>query len=285
MKIICPVCQATRPNISKNGFFKRSSDSKKIQKYICKICRKQFSTATFSDCYFQKKRRLNYPIKFDLCSSTSLRRIALKYKISRTTVKRKIEFLASLAEAKHKLWLEGASFNLIEFDDLETYEHTKCKPISVSVALESKTRKLIGFRVSSIGAKGHLAKPALKKYGKRQNTSYKNRVELFKELTNTVSPNAVFKTDMHAHYAELVKEYFPKAEHKVYKSVRARSAGLGELKKKEFDPIFSINQVFAMFRDNLKRLTRKTWCTTKSMKYLEMQIMIYFEFHNSFLTK
>jgi transposase-like protein len=285
MKIICPTCQATRPNISKNGFFKRSSDSKKIQKYICKLCKKQFSTATFSDCYFQKKRRLNHPIKFDLCSSTSLRRIALKYRISRSTVKRKIEFLATQAKSKHKLWLEGTNFKNIEFDDLETFEHTKCKPISVSVAIESKTRKLIGFRVSSIGAKGHLAKPALKKYGKRENTSYKNRIDLFKELKKTVSPNAVFKTDMHRQYPDLIEKYFPKAEHRVFKSTRARSAGLGELKKKGFDPIFSINQVFAMLRDNLKRLTRQTWCTTKSIKYLEMQIMIYFDFHNTFLTK
>jgi len=285
MKIICPNCQAQRPNISKNGFFKRSSDSRKIQKYICKLCNKQFSTATFSECYFQKKRRLNHYIRFDLCSSTSLRRIALKYNISRTTVKRKIEFLASRAEHNHKLWLEDKTFKTVEFDDLETFEHTKCKPISVSVALEAKTRKLIGFRVSSIGAKGLLAKPARRKYGKRENTSFKNREKLFKELTQTVSERALFKTDMHKHYPDLIKKHFPKAEHRVYRSARARSAGLGELKQKRFDPIFSINQVFGMFRDNIKRLARQTWCTTKSMRFLEMQIMIYFDFHNTVLTK
>jgi len=285
MKIICPACNTTRPNISKNGFFKRSSDSKKVQKYICKLCNKQFSTATFSDCCFQKKRRLNHHIRFDLCSSTSLRRIALKYRISRTTVKRKIEFLASRAEKNHKLWLENKSFKTVEFDDLETFEHTKCKPLSVSIALESKTRKLIGFRVSSIGAKGHLAKPALKKYGRRENTSYRSRGKLFEELQCCVDDKAVFKSDMHKHYPELVKRYFPKAEHRVYRSTRARSSGLGELKKTSFDPIFSINQVFAMFRDCLKRLTRQTWCTTKKAKYLEMQIMIYFDFHNTVLTE
>ena len=240
--------------------------------------------ATFSDCYYLKKRRLNHHIRFDLCSSTSLRRIALKYRISRTTVKRKVEFLASRAKIKHNNWLEGKTFKTIEFDDLETFEHTKCKPISVSVALESRTRKLISFRVSSIGAKGKLSKPALKKYGKRKNTSYMNRKTLFKDLQSVVSENAVFKTDMHAQYPNLVKTYFPEAEHRVYKSTRAKSSGLGELKKTKFDPIFSINQVFGMLRDNIKRLTRQTWCTTKKMKYLEMQLMIYFEFHNSVLT-
>ena len=288
MKIKCPKCKEERPNISKNGFFFRKSDSKKIQKFICKTCNKQFSHATFSDCYFQKKRRLNHHIHFDLCSSTSLRRIALKYKISRTTVKRKVEFLAKRAKIKHETWLKDKKFEVIEFDDLETYEHTKCKPISISVALESKTRKLIGFRVSSIGAKGKLAKAALKKYGKRENTSFENRHDLFKELTSYVRKNAVFKTDMHTQYPELVKTHFPEAEHRVYKSIRARKlsqGGQGELKTKKYDPIFSINQVFGMMRCNLKRLTRQTWCTTKKMKYLEMQLMIYFDFHNFFLTE
>ena len=233
----------------------------------------------------QKKRRLNHCIKLDLCSSTSLRRIALNHNTSRTTVKRKIEFLADQARLKHQEWLKDKNFKVVEFDDLETFEHTKCKPLSVSIALEHKTRKLIGFRVSTIGAKGHLAKPAFKKYGKRENTSYKNRESLFEELKLVVDKKAVFKTDMHKQYPELVRKHFPEAEHRLYRSVRARSSGLGELKQKGFDPIFSINQVFSMFRDNLKRLTRQTWCTTKRIKYLEMQIMIYFDFHNSVLTK
>jgi hypothetical protein len=240
--------------------------------------------ATFSDCYHQKKRRLNHHIRFDLCSTTSQRRIALKYRVSRTTVKRKIEFLAQQASKKHQAWLKTQNIKVVEFDDLETFEHTKCKPVSVSVALEAKTRKLLTFRVSSIGAKGHLSKIALKKYGKRENTSYKNREDLFKELTSYVDKEALFKTDMHKHYPHLVKRHFPNAEHKMYKSTRARSSGQGELKKTRFDPIFSINQVFGMFRDCIKRLVRQTWCTTKKLKYLEMHIMIYVDFHNNVLT-
>ena len=166
MKIKCPHCKSKRPNISKNGFFKRKSDSKTIQKYRCKHCRKEFSNATFSDCYRQKKRRLNFHIRKELCSSTSLRRIALNYNISRTTVKRKLEFLAQKAHISHTKWLK---------------EHKK------------------NFKLG-------------------------------------------------------------------------------------FDPLFSINHVFAMMRDNVKRLSRKTWCNTKKKELLEKHIHIYVDFHNCVLT-
>jgi transposase-like protein len=286
MNIKCPKCNSTRPNISKNGFFKRKSDSKLIQKLVCKLCKKQFSYATFSECYHQKKRRLNFYINKDLCSSTSLRRIALNYGISRTTVKRKLEFLAFVAEKKHNLWLkeQQKSFLNIEFDDLETFEHSKCKPVSIPMAVESKTRKIIGFKVGSLAAKGHLVEVAKKKYGKRLDTTIKQRHELFKELKGVVDDKAIFKTDMHKNYPILVKKYFPEGEHKVYRSVRGSLTAQGELKRNRFDPLFSINHVFAMLRDNVKRLSRKTWCSTKKMEWLEKHIMIYVHFHNSVLT-
>lgn len=284
MKIQCPNCKTTRPNISKNGFFKRKSDSKIIQKFICKICNKQFSTATFSPCYHQNKRRLNFPIRNLLCSSVSMRRIAIIHNISRNTVKRKLEFLAAQAELNQKKWLKSKSFNCIEFDDLESFEHTKCKPISVTMLVESKSRKIIGFKASSIGAKGLLAKPSRKKYGRRKNESFKNRRNLFKDLKPYIIESAVFKTDMHKDYPRVISHFFPKAVHKVYKGEQGALTGQGELKKTKFDPLFSINHTLAMLRANINRLVRKTWCTTKKMKYLEMHIQIYVDFHNSVLT-
>lgn len=285
MKIKCPKCSLSGPNISKNGFFRRKSDSKKIQRLRCKACKKDFSYATFSACCWQKKRRLNFLIAKDLCSSTSMRRIALNYNISRTTVKRKLEFLGEQAKIKNEAWLESKEkASVVYFDDLETFESTKYKPLTVSMAVEGKTRKILGFRVSQIGAKGLLASRSRAKYGKRQNTSYKARKKLFKKLQSHIEPRALFKTDMHKDYPKHIKAFFPKAEHKVYESVRGSLTAQGELKRIGFDPLFAVNHVFAMLRDNIKRLARKTWCTTKKMKFLELHLHLYMDFHNRVLT-
>lgn len=212
--------------------------------------------------------------------------MALNLGISRTTVSRKLVFLGEQAKLKNKAWLEKKEKAVeVYFDDLETFETTKYKPLTVSVAVEGKSRKILGFRVSQIGAKGLIASMANKKYGKRQNTSNKARKELFKELQEHVKQGALFKTDMHKDYPKHIKEFFPDSAHRVYKSVRGSLTAQGELKRIGKDPLFCVNHVFAMMRDNIKRLVRKTWCNTKKMKYLEHHLELYMLFHNSRLTK
>jgi hypothetical protein len=55
-----------------------------------------------------------------------------------------------------------------EFDDMETFEHTKLKPLSVTLAVQYQTRRILGFQVSQMPAKGLLAQKAFEKYGYRE---------------------------------------------------------------------------------------------------------------------
>ena len=61
--------------------------------------------------------------------------------------------------------------------------------------------------------------------------------------------------------------------------------GLGELKKTAFDPIFTLNHTYAMFRDNLKTLSRRTWATAKRKDRLFFLLNIYAWFHNLWLDR
>ena len=63
--------------------------------------------------------------------------------------------------------------------------------------------------------------------------------------------------------------------------MRGALTGQGESKRKGFDPLWGINHTLAMMRDNIKRLTRKTWCTTKLPESLDDVIAIYVAYHNS----
>nr|MBX2884857.1 hypothetical protein [Granulosicoccus sp.] len=53
------------------------------------------------------------------------------------------------------------------------------------------------------------------------------------------------------------------------------------LKKIGFDPLFAINHTFAMFRANVNRLIRKTWCTTKRVDRLEDHLAIFVSVFNT----
>lgn len=96
-----------------------------------------------------------------LVSGISLRRVSKVLRISRTTSARKLLFLGRVAKCELKESLRHkAKLECVEFDDMETFEHSKCKPLSISLAVESGTRRILGFEVSQMPANGPLAKIA-----------------------------------------------------------------------------------------------------------------------------
>ena len=100
---------------------------------------------------------------------------------------------------------------------------------------------------------------------------------MFKQLKQILPPDVCFKTDGHAHYAQLIKTHFPHSKHEVFISKRGAIVGQGELKKTAFDQLFSINHTFATVRAKVNRLNRRTWCTTKHPARLADHIDIFID--------
>ncbi|MCO5144290.1 MAG: hypothetical protein M9962_14475 [Oligoflexia bacterium] len=273
--------------IINKGFYFRSSDSHWVKRWCCKSCGKNFSTATVNSARWQKKRRINPLLVKLLSSNNSMRRSALLLNVDRKTVARRLPFLADQARRSQMKFLKDHQklIHAVEFDDLETIEHTKCKPISVALAVEHKTRKILGFSVSSMPSKGLLAKNSRKKYGFRIDQRPVGWDLLFSSLQALVVPNAEFRSDSNPQYTQYVKRYFPNSSHIKVEGKRGTVTGQGELKKVGFDPLFSINHTFAMLRANICRLIRKTWCTTKKLEALSDHIAIYVNFHNQIILK
>jgi hypothetical protein len=265
----------------------RRSDGQRIQRYVCLKCGRSFSSGTLLSCYRQKKRKLNHSLELLLVSGVSQRRAAVLLRTNRKTVVRKFRFLATQARAKQCEWLKTLETNpvkSVQFDDLETSEHTKCKPLSVVLAVEPKSRKVLGFQVSQMPAKGHLSALAQKKYGHRPDHRVHGWNTLFSSLKPVVAPNAHWLSDENPHYPRHLKLHHPSAHHNTTPSRRGCVAGQGELKRIGFDPLFSLNHTCAMLRANLNRLFRRTWCTTKTKQGLIDHLSIYVHYHNRSLT-
>jgi len=201
---------------------------------------------------------------------------------------KKFRFLAAKAKLEHERFLcsYGAkSLERIQFDDLETSEHSKCKPLSVCVAVDEKTRKILGFEVSPMPARGPLAPLARRKYGYRKDERQQGWRRLMQTLKPLVSDRATITSDQNPHYPPIVARHFPGAKHVSVKGRRGCIAGQGELKKIGFDPLFSLNHTCAMLRANLNRLFRRTWCTTKKREGLIDHLSLYVIYHNTVLTE
>ena len=295
MTLNCPAFLALNGELSisqshfiiRKGYFYRKSDSRWIQRFRCKTCGHRFSKSTFSPRYYQKVRRINAPLAKLLVSGVTQARAALILKVDPKTVARRTQFLKSQAVHSQNEFLKTIppkTVSLIQFDDLETSIHTRCKPVSVALAVEPKSRKILGFQVSQMPAKGRLAAISRKKYGIRKDLRPGGWNQLWKSLAPMVSPQCEVTTDENPHYPKWIKRHVPDAIHIQVPGGRGAISGQGELRDKRFDPMFSLNHTCAMLRANISRLIRRTWSTSKRIDRLSDHIAIYVDFHNRVLT-
>lgn len=265
----------------KAGVFYRASDRKKVQRYFCTICRRNFSSATYSKNYRQKRRDLNLKVVRLLVSNVSQRESARILQTNKKTVARKLLIMG--ARAKEKLAQLNSALprsTQVQFDDMESFEHTKCKPLSIFLAVEEPSRRILSYAVARMPAKGLLSRKALKKYGFRKDERAKARRQCFEQLTKLSEKSVLLKSDECPHYPGLVRRYFPGAIYKVFKGRRGSLVGQGELKKIGFDPLFSLNHTAAVLRARTCRLIRRTWCTTKKPECLDLHLALVCLHHN-----
>lgn len=288
MRKTCPYCsheaidnsKFERP-IKKAGWYYRKSDRKPVQRYKCKICCNYFSSSTLGLFYYQKKRHFNSDVENLLAAAVSLRETARILRINRKTVARKLRVQGTISYRRlRESNLKKTKAIAIQFDDMETFEHTKCKPVAISLAVEEKTRRILDFQICTQPAKGLLAKKSILKYGKRIDERPFFRLKLFQNLKSLVHNKVHIKTDQSTHYIKDIQRIFPEATHVAYKGRRACVVGQGELKSGGFDPLFSLNHTAATARYKISRLVRRTWCTTKSIQQLRYHFAVMAYQHN-----
>jgi hypothetical protein len=213
-----------------------------------------------------------------------MRRIARLLRINRKTVARRLKVFGR--QCREELVIDTASTTISHFffDEMETHEHSKRKPISIALAVNDD-RRILAINVAEMPAKGVLAKSSVAKYGRRKDERAEKRKELFIELAPLVVDGAIIESDSNPYYPSQIKTYFPNCRHITCIGKRGAATGQGELKKGGYDPLFKLNHTCAMIRDNIKRLARKTWCTTKKKERLADHLAIYAIYHNRHLKK
>lgn len=277
------------------GNYFRKSDSHSLARFLCLNCRRTFSQATSSVFFGHRHRRLHGTIRSLLCSGVTMRRTTRLVGVTPDCVARKLKALAAEARIEQAQWLdqfrrseEGTSLvqkiEEAQFDELETIEHSKLKPVSIALVVERKTRKIIGICASQMAPKGVHAKKALKKYGPRRGKNRKAMRDLFSRISSCFGNSPILHSDSKTWYHSEVKRAWSGAVHVQSISRKACIVGQGELKSGGFDPLFAINHSCAMLRANISRLVRRTWATTKKIESLNDHLCLYAWVHNQSLT-
>ena len=283
---MCPRCRASAKHVIKKGFYPRKTGRRsKIQRFWCKKCDRYFSPQTGRLTFGERKAHLNQRVLRDLSSGVSQRQTAHNLAIHPRTVARKLKRLGEGARLENRrLSASCPRVDELIFDEMETFEHTKMKPLSIGVVV-TKSRRIVAAEVAQMPAKGLLAAKSRKKYGYRADLRPQMLRNILKQANSAATHFAESKSDQNPRYPSAVSQYMPGATHTTFKGRRGCVVGQGELKAIGFDPLFSLNHSCAMYRDHLKTLTRRTWCTVKVPERLQDLIDLYTYSHNWNLSK
>jgi len=233
----------------------------------------------------ERKPDIDLPLFRLYCSGVSQRRCAFVFGVHRITVTRKLVRLGAQSRLINRLQRQHVpAGRTIVFDEMETFEHSKCKPLSIALAVEEQSRRVISVHVARMPAKGRLAAIARKRYGRRADDR-RRALSLMLDQVKAAAPHlSVVKSDQCPRYPKLVAQHLPGVTHHTFRGRRGCVVGQGELKAGGFDPLFSLNHTCAMYRDNIKRLARRTWCTTKRPDRLQEFLDMYAAYHNARLS-
>ena len=213
-----------------------------------------------------------------------MRQTAKNLHVAYMTIYNKFLWLSEKASEFHSL--QKFTCKELQFDETESIEHTKLKPLSIAVAV-TESYQILGIKVGSIPAKGRLAEISYKKYGPRINESSLKVKALLEEIQSQLLFNpVVIKSDQKPSYKNIVKKVFPKILYEQHLSrgnkEKRREMKYHKQEKKIFDPLFALNQRCAKFRDHIKRMARRSWCTTKRKDHLEKHFMLYIARNNDY---
>ncbi len=153
--------------------------------------------------------------------------------------------------------------NFAQFDEMESFEHTRLKPLSIALAVQAETGTILHARVATMPCKGPMATIALRKYGWRKDTRPLARQLTLQALKKSATQSLTLLTDCHPAYPRLIKKLLPHAIHIPAKRPasipRTRTAD----RRNPNDPLFTFNYTAAKLRHDLSPLARKVWVTTR----------------------
>lgn len=139
---------------------RKLNNEKFVQRYQCQSCKKYFSTNQIMGRHHQKKPELNEQIFKLYSKGMTLRGIAEVLGVSKTTVYEKFLFIAKKCKEYH---LKAISHGykdkygnkpIVIFDEMETHEQTKLKPLSIGVLFDFNNRKIIHVNVGEMKTRG-----------------------------------------------------------------------------------------------------------------------------------
>lgn len=259
--------------LAKRGKYKIKATGKIVQRYLCKHCGASFSNRNTAPDRGQR-RDINKALFGFVCSGITIRRAALLLEVSVNTVRERMAWLADRAREAHSRALADGSMltEYAQFDEMETFLHSKAKPLTIAIVVRAKTGQILSIKVGRIPTKGKLAKKG-KAMGWTVNDGPLARANALREAAQSIHPGATIACDGFPTYPAEIRA-------NVGKGVTVNAQPFDP--NGGFDPMFRLNHVCAKIRADVACMARETWTTTKRVDALQDRMDIYVAWNNGY---
>jgi len=240
-----------------------------VPRYQCKACDRYFCATQAKAIRGQHRPDLNQQVFKLAVSGVSMRRMVALLECSPRTVAKKISHLAEQSKVHHAERMKVLRTTCVMIDEMETFMHSRYKQLSVPMVVRVKTGEVLGFGVAR--------KPCNQPRGQiKYKWTADDRPQEFHQMLRAIepalTPGCTVITDGHPSYGKWLGKGLANYQHKQLQSPSTPG----------YDPLFAINLTFAKMRNDLARLGRKTWTTTKTIKGLEEHLWLWVAWTNGY---
>jgi transposase-like protein len=192
----------------KKGFYERLCGPRRIQRYVCRSCRRHFSSQTFSTTYWLKHPRALRPLFERLLSCSALRQVSRELRLTHGSLQRQTERLG-----RHCLLLlealrpQGAPTEPLVLDGFRTFEHSQYWPFDLQLLVGAHSHYVYAFNDAELRRSGTM-RPSQRERRKELETAHGRphplaTREAVEEAVGRVLPpgsTATIASDEHAAY-------------------------------------------------------------------------------------
>ena len=284
---LCPSASNRHFRWRRKGYFCRQCDGRFVQRFLCLECRRFFSIQSFRLDYRLRKPHLHLALFRDFVSKTTMRQSARTLGCTRRTVAHRLKLLGEHCRAFHEARLEqaracGGIRGVFQLDELESFEHSRrLQPITVPALIERKSYFVVHAETAPLPTRGGLSRALRKKKLERERMFGKRRSGSTRAVRRTLAVLARvhaargpidLQTDRKQSYIGSASSTLgPRVRHERHSSTRKRNYQ---------NPLFPINHTFAMLRDGISRLVRRSWAASKLRERLELHLWVWIVYRN-----
>jgi hypothetical protein len=252
-----------------------------VPRFLCKGCRRTFSSQTFRVDYRDRRPECNELLLTYLFSGVGLRQCGRNLDLSVHAVQKKFRKLARhLRLLNRNLLTRLPGHRTFLFDEIESYEGSRIRPLTIPVLIDKESWLLVDTRAAPIrrsARRGSKAHRRLVHYemvhGRRKDRGYECVRKSLGRLQQLLGgQRAVLRTDEKSSYATQCRRRFgQQVEHECWSGAAPRTV---------LNPLQAINTTDSMLRDNNGRLRRRCWLVSKTRRGLEQQLAVFQAYRN-----